>query len=317
MTEGPWGPLGPVGRWKVGAVEIIAVLETDHTFSPDFLRTLLPEATREAVRAIDWLAPRWADTAGDLRFWTQTFVVRSEGKTILVDTCLGNDKERKNPAYHRLQTPFLDRLAVIGVQPEDVDFVVCTHLHFDHVGWNTRLCEGRWVPTFPRARHLVARAEWNHFVPRPGHAYVVEDSLRPISEAGLVDLVDLVDTGPFGAFEVGVDGTGRGTSGGGHALTNEVAIVATVGHTPGHCSVHITSRGEHALITGDLIHHPCQVAHADWTSPADSDRERARATRITVLRWAEDNRVLLIGSHFAAPAAGRVEGLRFFGEDPT
>lgn len=291
---------GLVGRWSFGEVEVLAVLETDQAFSPEFMRTLLPDATRERVREIDWLSPRWADESGDLRFWTQTFVVRSQGRLILVDTCLGNDKERRNPAFHRLATPFLDRLLAVGVSPEAVDLVVCTHLHFDHVGWNTRLDErtpGRWVPTFPRARYLFSRREWDHWGARPGHAYVVEDSIRPLFSAGLVDLVELPDP----------DDAARAR----WPLTAEVSLIPTPGHSPGHCSVLIESRGELALITGDLIHHPCQVARPEWGGPADSDGAGALTTRRRVLDWARETGATLIGTHFAAPAAGRIEEGRF------
>lgn len=293
---------GLVGRWRFGEVEVLAVLETDQAFSPELMRTILPDASRERVRAIDWLSPRWADEAGDLRFWTQTFVVRSGGRVVLVDTCLGNDKERKNPAFHRLATPFLERLSALSVRPENVDLVVCTHLHFDHVGWNTRLVQdgsesGRWVPTFPRARYLISRREWEHWGSRPGHAYVVEDSIRPLFTAGLVELVELPD--PEDAARVR------------WPLTAEVSLVPTPGHSPGHCSVLIESLGEVALITGDLIHHPCQVAHPEWGSPADSDGAGALATRRRILGWARETGATLIGTHFAAPSAGRIEGDRF------
>lgn len=299
MSEGAEGGGGLVGQWRFGDVEVLAILETDQAFSPDFMRTLIPDASRERVRSIDWLSPRWADESGDLRFWTQTFVVRSAGRVMLVDTCLGNDKERRNPAFHRLATPFLERLDLVGVRPDDVDIVVCTHLHFDHVGWNTRRDEGgRWVPTFPNARYLFSRREWEHWGSRPGHAYVVEDSIRPLFEAGLVDLIDVGEV---------LDGAGLAR----FPITTGVSLVPTPGHSPGHCSVLIESRGERALITGDLIHHPCQVAHPEWGSPADTDGSMALATRQRVLKWARETAASLVGTHFAAPAAGRIVGSRF------
>lgn len=309
MSEVADGDGGLAGHWWFGDVEVVAILETDRAFSAEFLRTLLPDATRERVREIEWLSPRWAEASGDLRFWTQTFVVRSAGRVVLVDTCLGNDKERKNPAFHRLATPFLERLDLVGVRPDEVDLVVCTHLHFDHVGWNTRRdVGGRWVPTFPNARYLFSRREWEHWGSRPGHAYVVEDSIRPLFEAGLVDLVDLVD--PVNVGEAS-HGTHVGAGIERFPITSEVSLVPTPGHSPGHCSVLIESRGEVALITGDLIHHPCQVAHPEWGSPADSDGVRALATRQRVLGWARETGATVIGTHFAAPAAGRIVGSRF------
>ena len=276
---------------RVGDVSVTAVLESSAAFSPDFLRAhVLPDATREAVLAMPWLAPSWATPEGDLRFVTQALVVRSAGRVILVDTCLGNDKPRKNPAFDRLQTPFLDRLATLGLSPEAIDVVVCTHLHFDHVGWNTRWDGARWVPTFPRARYLVSRREWDHWAARPSHGYVFADSLTPLAEAGLVDRVDLP-----------------------HALTPDVTLVAAPGHTPGHAVVAIASGGEQAMITGDALHHPCQVTRPDWTSPADSDRAAAQATREALLAELRASRGLLIGTHFADPCAGHIVGDRFVG----
>lgn len=271
-------------RWAIGAVAVTAVIESADAFSPEFVRGyVLPDATREALLAMPWLAPHWVDESGDPRFVSQTFLVESRGRRILVDTCLGNDKERKNPAFHRLQTPFLERLAAAGAAPDDIDVVLCTHLHFDHVGWNTRWTGDRWVPTFTRARYLFARDEWAHWDARAAHGYVMNDSLRPVMDAGLVDLV-------------ATD----------HVITDEVALVPTPGHTPGHVSVRIRSDGAEAIITGDVLHHPCQVAHPEWTNLADTDRAHALATRIALLDDAAARGVLVIGSHFAPPAAGQV-----------
>jgi glyoxylase-like metal-dependent hydrolase (beta-lactamase superfamily II) len=275
---------GGVWRWQIGAVEVTAVLESADAFSSDFLkRVLLPDATAENVASMPWLVPHWADAAGNLAFVTQAFVVRSEGLTIIVDTCLGNDKERRNPRLHMLKTPFLERLALAGVKVDDVDIVLCTHLHLDHVGWNTRWDGTAWVPTFPRARYLFARAEWDHWKSNDHHAFVIADSIQPVIDAGLVDLVAMD-----------------------HRLTSEVALLPTPGHTPGHVAVVIRSGGAEALITGDLLHHPAQVGRPDWTSPADTDRTAAHATRVAVLGDACSRRVLVLGTHFAPPAAGHV-----------
>ena len=276
-----------------------SVLESEVAFSPEFLRRyVIPEATPERLLAMPWLMPHWVDAKGDMRFVTQSFLVESCAKRIIVDTCLGNDKERKNPAFHRLQTPFLERLAALGAEPEAVDIVLCTHLHFDHVGWNTRWVDGRWVPTFPHARYLFSRREWDHWRAKPGHAHVVEDSLQPLFEAGQVDLVEVTEAG--------------------WPVTDEVSLVPTPGHSPGHVSVRIGSGGRTAIITGDALHHPCQIGHPEWTSPADSDAAQARATREAMLERAEADGALVIGSHFAEPAAGRVTGeqgeRRFIGE---
>ncbi len=273
-----------ISRWKVGAATISAVLESEDAFTSEFLRRhVLPGATAEVVRAMPWLKPAWVDDDDGLRFVTQAFLIVSEGQRILVDTCLGNDKPRKNPAFDRLQLPFLARLEAAGARPEDVDVVLCTHLHFDHVGWNTRWDGARWVPTFPRARYLFAKAEWAHWEAHKGHAYVREDSLDPLFEAGLVDLVEAD-----------------------HRVTGEVALVPTPGHTPGHVAVRVRSGDAEALITGDFIHHPVQVGRPELGSPADTDGAQAVETRRRCLDDARARGVALFGTHFAAPAAGHV-----------
>ncbi|HEV7732345.1 MAG TPA: MBL fold metallo-hydrolase [Candidatus Binatia bacterium] len=212
-------------------------------------------------------------------------VIESQGRRIVVDTCIGNDKERTIPPWNRLQGPFLRDLEDAGFPRESIDTVLCTHLHVDHVGWNTMLVDGRWVPTFPNARYLFVRAEWEHWNASPPamEGDIVGDSVRPVVEAGLVDLV-----APD------------------HRLTDEVWLESTPGHTPGHVSVRIRSGGADAVITGDLMHHPVQCAEPDWYSRFDVDRDAARATRRAFLERYADGPVLVLGTHFATPVAGRV-----------
>ncbi len=162
------------------------------------------------------------DARGRFLMSIHSFILRAPGLTVLVDTCVGNDKPRQNPGWHMLQTDFLDRLAAAGCPPESVDLVLCTHLHVDHVGWNTRLDNGRWVPTFPRARYLFARTEWEHWSKVDGDEYgpIIADSVRPIVEAGRADLVE-----------------------GNHRISEELTLEPTPGHTPGHVSLSIRSQG--------------------------------------------------------------------------
>jgi glyoxylase-like metal-dependent hydrolase (beta-lactamase superfamily II) len=167
-----------------------------------------------------------------------------------------------------------------------VDTVVCTHLHVDHVGWNTMLEDGKWVPTFPRARYLIGRKEHAHWSAE-GDAeaqQILADSVQPIFDAGLVDLVEMD-----------------------HRLSAEVRLVPTPGHTPGHVSVMIESQGERAMITGDMTHHPCQLAHPEWSPPFDSDPTASAAMRRGVFEDLADQPVLVIGTHYAAPTAGHVK----------
>jgi glyoxylase-like metal-dependent hydrolase (beta-lactamase superfamily II) len=263
-------------------VTVTKVVEIEATGGSRFI---LPDATPEAVRSLGWLHPHFTDERGRLRMSVHALVVDTPERRILVDTCVGNDKMRSIPAWSGLRGPFLRDLEAAGCPPASVDTVLCTHLHVDHVGWNTVLMDGRWVPTFPRARYLIARTEYEHWRSRRGddHAAAFADSVQPVWDAGLVDLI---------ATE--------------HRLCDEVSLVPTPGHTPGHASVRIASEGEEALITGDFVHHPCQMARLDWASSADDDPERARRTRRETFARLAGTQTLVIGTHFATPTAGRV-----------
>jgi glyoxylase-like metal-dependent hydrolase (beta-lactamase superfamily II) len=272
-----------MNRWKVGDVTITRVVELEMTGGTRFI---LPDALRDAVKPIAWLRPHFADPDGNLIMSIHALVVETSDRRILVDTCLGNDKERSIPAWHMRSGPFLADLATAGYPVDSIDTVLCTHLHVDHVGWNTRLDDrGHWVATFPRARYLFGREEWEHWSTADpgGSGSPIEDSVRPIVDAGLHELVE-------------VD----------HRLCEEITLEPTRGHTPGHVSVRIKSRGEEALITGDFVHHPCQLARPDWCSSADTDSEQGHATRLRMFESLAGTPVLVIGTHFATPTAGRV-----------
>jgi len=276
----------PVPTWTIGSVRITSVAEIE---LPIPGAAIVPDATPEALAAhAAWLAPHFVTDDGRLRLLIQALVVESRGRRIVVDTCVGNDKDRTLPPLHQLNTSFLDDLARAGFPRESIDTVVCTHLHVDHVGWNTMKVDGRWVPTFPNARYLVVRREWEHWSKEDDRSQgdVLGDSVRPIVEAGLVDWVEP-----------------------GHAVTGEVALEPTPGHTPGHSSVRIRSGGREAVITGDLMHHPVQCAHPEWGSSADVDPAEARRTRRTFLEAHAGSAVLVIGTHFAGPHAGRIARL--------
>jgi glyoxylase-like metal-dependent hydrolase (beta-lactamase superfamily II) len=214
----------------------------------------------------------------------RALVVESEGRCIMVDTCLGNDKQRPVESWSMRSGPFLDDLTAAGFPPESIDTVLCTHLHVDHVGWNTRLVDGAWVPTFPNARYLFADVEWEHWQrDDSGMDQVLRaDSIQPVIDAGLVDLV---------ATDA--------------RLTSHVSLVPTPGHTPGHVSVVIESDGERAVITGDLSHMVCQAAHPEWGSSFDVDPAGAEATRRAFFRERADTDDLVLGTHWE-PCAGYV-----------
>jgi glyoxylase-like metal-dependent hydrolase (beta-lactamase superfamily II) len=244
---------------------------------------VLPDAMPPNLAPIPWLRPRFVNAEGKLVMSIHALVVESQGRRIVVDTCLGNDKQRPLPDWNLRKGPFLRDLADAGFPRESIDTVVCTHLHVDHVGWNTMLEGGRWVPTFPRARYLIGAKEWEYWKDRPEDTAIMDDSVRPVIDAGLADLIE-----PD------------------HRLSSEVWLEPTPGHTPGHVSVRISSRGEDAVITGDMMHHPCQIARPEWASPFDFDQPQARATRRAFLERYADRPVLVIGTHFATPTAGRI-----------
>jgi glyoxylase-like metal-dependent hydrolase (beta-lactamase superfamily II) len=233
------------------------------------------------------------DEQGNLLMSVHALVVDTGEHRILVDTCIGNDKERNVPNWSHLQTHFLQDLEAAGYAPDTIDTVLCTHLHVDHVGWNTMLVDGQWVPTFPNARYLFARTEWEHWDANDDETVygpVLADSVRPVVEAGLVDLVDMD-----------------------HRVCPEVCLEPTPGHTPGHVSVHIRSGGAEALITGDCIHHPVQMTRPDWCSSADVDQAQGLQTRETLLQRYVDQDILIVGTHFATPTAGHIKHLEVGG----
>jgi glyoxylase-like metal-dependent hydrolase (beta-lactamase superfamily II) len=270
-------------RWKIGDVTVAKVTELEGTGDTE---VMLPAATPQAVREVPWLRPEFATNDGLLKTSLHALGLVTPTRRIIVDTGLGNDKQgRPVPAWNGLDRPFLRDLAEAGLSPESIDTVLCTHLHIDHAGWDTTLVRGTWVPTFPRARHLFVRTEFtNYRADSPGRApEFFEDSVRPVVDAGLVDLVESDEM-----------------------IAPEIRLVPTPGHTKGHVSVLVESRGERALITGDFIHHPIQMARPDWVCGGDDDPATAVATRHRMLSELSRSRTLVIGTHFAAPSAGYV-----------
>ena len=284
--------------WQVGDASITCILEQRMERQPQFgFRNLSTEQILEQA----WLRPNFATPDGKLISCIQAFVIESHGKRIIVDTCVGNDKPRRgNPAWDMLQSSFLEDLTAAGFARESIDVVLCTHLHIDHVGWNTMLVDGRWLPTFPNARYLFGRTEWEHWSQETAEAIagdvkleiaetvldtpaVNQDSIHPVIEASLHELVEM-----------------------NHQVTEEVRLEPTPGHTPGHVSVAIVSGGNHAVITGDLMHHPIQCALPDVSSNFDHDVARARGTRRDFLKRYADGEILVLGTHFAAPTAGHI-----------
>ncbi|HLI66536.1 MAG TPA: MBL fold metallo-hydrolase [Caulobacteraceae bacterium] len=272
--------------WKIGKVTVTRIVEMDLPLPPySETFSFLKEATPEALKTMPWLYPNFVGPDGQLLLSVHALLVDAPGLKLVVDTCIGNDRPRSITGGEALQTAFLDDFLAAGWTREGVDAVVCTHLHVDHVGWNTMLENGKWVPTFPNARYVIGRAEYEHWRAKNGEELqtILADSVQPIFDAGLAELVD-----PD------------------HRLSSEIRLIPTHGHTPGHVSVVIESEGEHAFISGDFLHHPCQITHPEWTSVSDTDSEQARATRRRVVEDVARDRSLFIGTHFPAPTAGRV-----------
>lgn len=271
--------------WQIGDVKITRIVELELPIPYDRDSAFLAEATPDALRDIPWLYPHFVTDEGALKLSIHALVVRAPGVNLVVDTCVGNDKPRALLGGQALQSEFLASLEAAGCPREQVDTVICTHLHVDHVGWNTMLENGNWVPTFPNARYLIGRQEYDYWRAEgdEDQQTILGDSVQPIFERGLATLVEM-----------------------NHRISDEIRLVPTPGHTPGHVSVLIESRGERAMITGDMLHHPCQFAHPHWSPSFDSDPVAGAHMRRAVMEDVADAPVLVIGTHFAAPTAGHV-----------
>ncbi len=274
-----------IKRWQIGDVEVVRIVEL-YDFQDD-IWVLLKDATPDLMLKHDWLHPNFSTPDGRMRMNFQAFVLSSKGRRIMVDTCIGNDRKREFDVFCNLQGTFLQDLADAGYPPDSIDTVICTHLHLDHCGWNTHKVEGEWVPSFPNARYLFGKREWAYWeaaaaAGRP-HMEHVQDAIRPIIDAGLADFID-----PD------------------HVLTDEVRLVPTPGHTPGHVSVQISSGGQNAVITGDVVHHPVQLAEPDWVNNFDMDIESGAKTRRAFFDSCVHRDDLVIASHFFEPTAGRI-----------
>jgi glyoxylase-like metal-dependent hydrolase (beta-lactamase superfamily II) len=239
---------------------------------------------------------------GDVLFTVQSYIVRSPHHTILIDSCVGNHKERATrPLWHRkTDDTYLRALASLELAPEDIDYVLCTHLHADHVGWNTRLEGGRWVPTFPKARYVFSKKEleaWQggnqKFTRDP-----LEDSVLPVIAAGQAELV----TNDY-------------------ALDDQVWLEPTPGHTLDHVAICLASQGQRAVMCGDVMHSPIQCRHPEWTAWPDWDPELAKRTRRAFMERYGDTATLVCTAHFPLPSAGRIvtdgDAFRFVADDAT
>jgi glyoxylase-like metal-dependent hydrolase (beta-lactamase superfamily II) len=275
--------------YTVGDFTITRVLEKlIDDFAPQYL---FPEWDSAAVQEhLEWMPPScWNGTHQHAVLSSHTWVLKSRAHTILIDTGIGNGKKRKLPAFDHLNEPYLERLTAIGVAPEAVDYVLLTHLHTDHVGWNTRISDGRWVPTFPNAKYVFPKVEDEYFSgpdgrSRPNYA-LYEDSVLPIIEAGQAEMI-----------ESGVS-----------EFIEGLAFHSTPGHSIGHMSISLRSRGAEALFGGDVMHLPVQVYCPEWSSVFSASPERGRLSRLWALEHACRGHALFFSSHFPETSAGLVE----------
>lgn len=275
-----------LASFEVGDVSITQVIENRTQMPADFL----PDASQAGLsRHGGWLQPWALSDDGQLRFVIQALCLEHNGQKIIVDTCVGPRQLPEIYAWVANDGSFISSLADAGFGPDDVDLVICTHLHFDHIGWNTVLRDGRWVPTFPRARYLVVRREYEAWqassdeIKEASSVFNLDDAVAPLFEAGVVDLVEAD-----------------------HKIGATLQYVSTPGHSPGHVSIEVASQGERALITGDCVHHPVQLLEPDWYTVADYDPDRSSSTRKWLVDTYADSGVLLIGTHFPPPSAGHL-----------
>ena len=275
----------------MGEVEITAVLEQpSFAFPRDFAFPTTDRQVWEDHR--EWLVPDFWDPDADailtsLRSW----LLRSDGATILVDTGVGNDRTRPGmPAFDHFNTGYLDNLAAAGVQPSEVDLVVTTHIHPDHVGWNTRLIDGEWVPTFPNARYLISRADFDYWNPKNGHSTrigplmqgVFEDSVLPVHQANQIELWEES-----------------------YAVDTNLRLEPAPGHTPGSAVLWLHSGTDRAALVGDLMHTPLQIRQPDLCPCLDEDETQSRTTRHRILDTIANHNALVLPAHF--PGSGAVE----------
>jgi glyoxylase-like metal-dependent hydrolase (beta-lactamase superfamily II) len=274
-------------KFTAGDLTIHRIIEQESTFLPalEFLPTLTPEVLTEN-RA--WMQAANALDASDvLILCFQSYVVKTPHHTILIDSCIGNDKPRPQRPKWNMKTDdtYMRALAAAGFSVGDIDYVMCTHMQVDHVGWNTRLENGRWVPTFPNARHVFAKTEFDYWmgVHAKTSVPVIEDSVMPIVEAKRFEVV-----------------------GNDHQIGDHVRILPTPGHTPGH-SAFVLGRGkDDAVFSGDLIHSPIQARYPELSMKFDVDQAEAAKTRRSFLERYCDADTVCCTAHFPSPSVGKI-----------
>lgn len=270
-----------LGGFEITRVEELnAPLTSAFQFFPDLTKDMLDAARPEIPNG-------HLSDSDEIILSFHSYVVKTGRYTILVDTCCGNDKERPSrPAFSHLNSNYLGTLAAAGCRPEDVDFVMCTHLHWDHIGWNTQLVDGEWVPTFPNAKYIMARREYEHWDrlmqdPDNMHRFGFQDSVQPLMRAEQAVLVE--DD---------------------HEIDNGVWLEPCHGHSPGHVVVNLASGDAKGAMTGDVIHHRVQLVYPKLSTIADSDQSLSRRNRTALMERHADSGSILFPAHFRAPSFG-------------
>jgi len=279
-------------NFRMGHMTIDKIPELESVYMP--LSFALPDIEGEDVRRLrEWY---WDEGMNEdlslakIHMPFQSYVLRVNGKNILIDSCNGNHKTRELPFCNRLDTPYLARLQEVGLSPRDIDLVLCTHLHFDHVGWNTQLADGKWVPTFPNARYLFTRTDYEFFESRYSDTLnraAFEDSILPVVEHGLADLVETDHV-----IE--------------HELGSGVWLQGAPGHTPGSCIVHAQCDDHKVIFSGDVFHHPLELVRPETRFFGDHDSPLAGRTRSELFEKYADSSTVFFPAHFSGVSGGRV-----------
>lgn len=283
-------------KFELGDIRVDRIVEMVLPF--EIPTNFFPVSTQEQIDLCKpWLEP-WAlcpDT-GKFILVVQSYLVRTRHHTILIDTCVGCDKTI--PYYldwnKRTDRSWLNKLTACKISPADVDYVFCTHLHCDHAGWNTQLLNGRWVPTFPNAKYIMSRKDFEQAENLDEPGYI--ENVLPVVEAGQAEIVDS-----------------------NYVLDDNIWLEPTPGHTMGHVAVGMGSKGFEAVMSGDLIHCPIQCAHPEWNAVSDADPLLAAETRLNFLADSSDRNRLVMTAHFPEPSIGRIlrtdDAFRFFPEN--
>jgi len=281
----------------VSSVGEARIARIEETYQPIYKpRDLFPEWNEDIYNQHrHWLVPNHYDPdTGLIKLSVHSWLLQIGGKKILIDACCGNQKDRPlRPFWHMLNTPYLERLAAAGARPDEIDMVMCTHLHHDHVGWNTQLRDGRWVPTFPNARYIFSKPDFEYYLKAdadpqtaPVEFGTFRDCVLPVVEAGRADLI----AGP-------------------HRLNEHIEIAPAPGHSAGHVVFKLASQGQQAVFIGDVFHHLLQIYYPHWNFPKNSDPEQARASRRMVLEHCASTGALALPCHVGAPFAGYVDAV--------